>query len=91
MIGFAGAANAPDGRHPRCPSILPVLRAVVNYKIDDEENIRNIERLREDRRFNEKSAENARQAEQQPQQKHHQPESFADLEQAGKDLYNLLD
>ena len=53
MIGFAGAANAQMAA-TRDAQYIAVLRAVVNYKIDDEENIRNIERLREDRRFNEK-------------------------------------
>jgi len=53
MIGFAGATNAQMAA-TRDAQYIAVLRAVVNYKIDDEENIRNIERLREDRRFNEK-------------------------------------
>lgn len=33
---------------------IATLRAVLNYKIDDEENIRNIEKLREDKWFNQK-------------------------------------
>lgn len=35
---------------------MATLKAVANYKIDDEENIRDVETLREDRRFNQKLA-----------------------------------
>ena len=33
---------------------IATLKAVVNYKIDDQENIRDIEALRQNRQFNEK-------------------------------------
>ena len=33
---------------------IAMLKAVVNYKIDDQENIRDIEALRQNRQFNEK-------------------------------------
>lgn len=33
---------------------MATLKAVVNYKINDEENLRDVESLREDRRFNQK-------------------------------------
>ncbi len=53
MLGCSTAAQAQMAA-TRDAQYIAVLRAVVNYKIDDDENIRNIERLREDRRFNEK-------------------------------------
>lgn len=36
---------------------IATLKAVVNYKIDDQENIRDIEALRQNRQFNESCSE----------------------------------
>ena len=70
---------------------IAVLRAVVNYKIDDEENIRNIERLREDRRFNEKVQKMLDKLSNNRSKNTTNRKVLQILEQAGKDLYNLLD
>lgn len=70
---------------------IAVLRAVVNYKIDDEENIRNIERLREDRRFNEKVQKMLDKLSNDRSKNTTNRRVLQILEQAGKDLYNLLD
>ena len=88
MIGFAGAANA---QMAATRDAQYMLRAVVNYKIDDEENIRNIERLREDRRFNEKVQKMLDKLSNNRSKNTTNRKVLQILEQAGKDLYNLLD
>ena len=90
MIGFAGAANAQMAA-TRDAQYIAVLRAVVNYKIDDEENIRNIERLRDDRRFNEKVQKMLDKLSNNRSKNTTNRKVLQILEQAGKDLYNLLD
>ena len=70
---------------------IAVLRAVVNYKIDDEENIRNIERLREDKRFNAKVQKMLDKLSNDRSKNTTNRRVLQILEQAGKDLYNLLD
>ena len=58
---------------------------------DDEENIRNIERLREDRRFNEKVQKMLDKLSNNRSKNTTNRKVLQILEQAGKDLYNLLD
>lgn len=70
---------------------IAVLKAVVNYKIDDEENIRNIERLREDRRFNEKLQKMLDKLSNERSKNTTNRRVLQVLEQAGKEIYNLLD
>ena len=89
MIGFAGAANAQMAA-TRDAQYIAVLRAVVNYKIDDEENIRNIERLREDRRFPDKVQKMREKRSTNRSKNTTNRKVLQILEQAGKDLYNLL-
>ena len=70
---------------------IAVLKAVVNYKIDDEENIRNIERLREDRRFNDKLQKMLDKLSNNRSKNTTNRKVLQILEQAGEDLYRLLD
>ncbi len=70
---------------------IAVLRAVVNYKIDDEENIRDIERLRENERFNRKVQKMLDKLSNNRTKDTTNRKVLQILEQAGKDLYNLLD
>ena len=70
---------------------IAVLKAVVNYKIDDEENIRNIERLRSDKRFNAKLQKMLDKLTNERSKNTTNRRVMQILEQAGKDLYNLLD
>ena len=90
MIGFSASANAQMAA-TRDAQYIAVLRAVVNYKIDDEENIRNIKRLREDRRFNEKVQKMLDKLSNNRSKSTTNRKVLQILEQAGKDLYNLLD
>ena len=70
---------------------IAVLRAVVNYKIDDEENIRDIERLREDRRFMDKVQKMLDKLSNNRSKNTTNRKVLQILEQAGEDLYRLLD
>ena len=90
MIGFSASANAQMAA-TRDAQYIAVLRAVVNYKIDDEENIRNIKRLREDRRFNEKVQKMLDKLSNNRSKNTTNRKVLQILEQAGKDLYNLFD
>ncbi len=90
MLGCSAAAQAQMAA-TRDAQYIAVLRAVVNYKIDDDENIRNIERLREDRRFNEKVQKMLDKLSNERSKNTTNRRVLQILEQAGKDLYNLLD
>ena len=90
MIGFSNTAEAQTAA-TRDAQYIAVLRAVVNYKIDDEENIRNIERLREDERFNRKVQKMLDKLSNQRSKNTTNRKVLQILENAGKDLYNLLD
>ena len=90
MICFSSSAYAQLAA-TRDAQYIAVLRAVVNYKIDDEENLRNIERLREDRRFNEKVQRMLDKLSNERTKNTTNRRVLQILEQAGKDLYNLLD
>ena len=90
MWGCSAASQAQMAA-TRDAQYIAVLRAVVNYKIDDDENIRNIERLREDRRFNEKVQKMLDKLSNERSKNTTNRRVLQILEQAGKDLYNLLD
>ncbi len=70
---------------------IAVLKAVVNYKINDVEYIRNIERLREDQRFNAKLQKMLDKLSNNRSKNTTNRKVMDILEQAGKDLYRLLD
>lgn len=57
FLAISGVSNAKAQlAATRDAQYMATLKAVANYKIDDEENIRDVETLREDRRFNQKLA-----------------------------------
>ncbi len=53
LFGFVNMANAQYSGQ-RDASYLAIVKAVSDYKIYDEEEERNLQKLREDQRFNEK-------------------------------------
>ena len=89
-LGVSGSAAAQMAA-TRDAQYIAVLKAVVNYKIDDAENIRNIERLREDKRFNEKLVKMLDKLSNERSKNTTNRRVLQILEQAGKDIYNLLD
>lgn len=69
---------------------IAVLRAVVNYKIDDEENIKAIEKLRQDRNFNQRLQRMLNKLTNKRTKDSTNRKVNDILEKAGEDLYNLL-
>lgn len=69
---------------------MATLKAVANYKIDDEENIRDVERLREDRRFNQKLARMLDKLQNDRTKNSTNKRVYNILLKAGKDVYNEL-
>lgn len=70
---------------------MATLKAVVNYKIDDEENLRDIEALRENRRFNQKLARMMEKLQNTRTKNSTNRRVYNILLQAGKQIYNELD
>lgn len=70
---------------------IATLKAVVNYKIDDEENIRAIDALRQDRRFNEKLSKMLDKLSNTRSKDTKNRQVLKILEKAGEDIYKLLD
>lgn len=70
---------------------IAVLRAVVNYKINDDENLRDIEKLRENQRFNDKVQRMLNKLSNDRSKNTTNRKVLQILEQAGQDIYKLLD
>lgn len=70
---------------------IATLRAVVNYKIDDEENIKDIESLRKNKAFNQKLQRMLDKLQNTRTKNTTNRKVQTILEKAGQDLYNLLD
>lgn len=70
---------------------IATLKAVVNYKIDDEENISDIEKLRQNERFNRHLQEMLDKLQNTRNKNSTNKKVYNILLQAGKDIYNLLD
>ena len=70
---------------------MVTLKAVVNYKIDDEENLINIGRLRENERFNRDLVKMLGKLSNKRTKNALNSRVYKILLQAGKDIYNELD
>lgn len=70
---------------------IATLKAVVNYKIDDEENFRDMQSLRQNQRFNEKLSKMMSKLSNNRTKNSTNSKVYRILLQAGKDIYNELD
>ena len=70
---------------------LAVLKAVVNYKIDDDEHIKDIESLRQDERFNRRLRKMLDKFSNSRTKNSTNKKVLDILEKAGKDIKRLLD
>ncbi len=70
---------------------MATLKAVVNYKIDDEENLSNIESLRENRRFNQQLQRMLNKLQNTRTKNSTNRRVYDILLRAGKQIYNELD
>lgn len=69
---------------------IATLKAVVNYKIDDEENLAKIEKLRENERFNRDLVKMLDKLSNKKTKNALNSRVYKILIQAGKDIYNEL-
>ena len=69
---------------------IATLKAVVNYKIDDEENLAKIEKLRENERFNRDLVKMLDKLSNKKTTNAVNSRAYKILIQAGKDIYNEL-
>lgn len=70
---------------------MATLKAVVNYKIDDEENIKDIESLRQNKNFNAKLQRMLNKLSNARTKNSTNRKVLQILEKAGEDIYKLLD
>lgn len=70
---------------------LAVIKAVANYKIDDEENVRQVEKLRENDAFNRKLQHMMTKLTNNRTKDSTNRKVLQILERAGKEIYDLLD
>ena len=70
---------------------IATLKAVVNYKIDDKENINDIESLRQNRQFNEKLQRMLNKLSNERTKDAKNRQVLKILEKAGEDIYKILD
>lgn len=70
---------------------LATIKAVADYKINDEENLSSVEDLRQNRAFNEKLQRMLNKLSNQKTKDTTNRKVLQILEKAGKDIYNLLD
>ncbi len=70
---------------------LAVVKAVANYKINDEENLRQVEKLRENENFNRKLQKMLDKLSNNRTKDTTNRKVLQILERAGKEIYDLLD
>ena len=70
---------------------IATLKAVVNYKIDDKENIKDIEALRQNRQFNQKLQRMLDKLSNERTKDAKNRQVLKILEKAGEDIYKILD
>ena len=69
---------------------LATIKAVANYKINDEEEIDNVERLRQDANFNRKLQKMLNKLQNSRTKNSDNKRILKILEDAGKDIYDIL-
>ncbi len=69
---------------------LATIKAVANYKINDEEEFRNVEKLRQDARFNEKLQTMLNKLQNSKTKNSDNKRILKILEDAGKEIYDIL-
>ncbi len=86
----AGDVNAQYSANKEA-QYLAVVKAVSNVKINDEENLRQVEKLRENTRFNEKLQKMLNKLDNSRNKDSKNRKVLQILERAGKEIYDLLD
>lgn len=90
VVFCAGSASAQFSAQ-KDAQYLATLKAVVNYKIDDEENVRDVEKLRQNQAFNRKLQRMLDKLQNTRTKNTTNRKVLQILEKAGEDIYRLLD
>lgn len=95
LIIFLGAAIFATSAQAQYSSTknaqyLATIKAVANYKINDEEEFRNVEKLRQDARFNEKLQTMLNKLQNSKTKNSDNKRILKILEDAGKEIYDIL-
>ena len=88
---FAAGGAAAQYSSQNEAKYIATLKAVVNYKIDGQENIRDIEALRQNRQFNQKLQRMLNKLSNERTKDSKNRQVLRILEKAGEDIYKLLD
>lgn len=89
LLGFSTPATAQMSASKNA-QYLATIKAVANYKINDEEEIRNVERLRESERFNRDLQDMMAKLQNTRTKDSKNKRILKILEDAGKEIYNIL-
>lgn len=88
-IFFVSTANAQFAAQKDAEGLI-ILKVVADYKINDESHTRNVEKLRENKRFNEKLEKILAELDNRKSKNSKNRQILQILEQAGKDIDNIL-
>lgn len=89
LFSLSGTAEAQMSAS-KDAQYLATIKAVADFKINDEENLREIERLRENKRFNQKLQKMLDQLDNKRTKNSKNKRVLQILEEAGKEIYNIL-
>lgn len=89
VFSLSSTANAQMSAS-RDAQYLATIKAVADFKINDEENLREIEKLRENKRFNQKLQKMLSQLDNSRTKNSKNKKVLQILEEAGKEIYNIL-
>lgn len=87
LCSYAAQAQYSSSKNAQ---YLATIKAVANYKINDEEEYRNVEKLRQDARFNEKLQSMLNKLQNSRNKNSDNKKILKILEDAGKEIYDIL-
>lgn len=89
LLGFASPSSAQMAASKNA-QYLATIKAVADYKINDEEELRNVERLRQNERFNRQLQDMISRLQNTRTKNSKNQRILKILEDAGKEIYDLL-
>ncbi len=89
LLGFASPSSAQMAASKNA-QYLATIKAVADYKINDEEELRNVERLRQNERFNRQLQDMMSRLQNTRTKNSKNQRILKILEDAGKEIYDLL-
>lgn len=89
LLGFAAPSSAQMSASKNA-QYLATIKAVADYKINDEEELRNVERLRQNERFNRQLQDMMSRLQNTRTKNSKNQRILKILEDAGKEIYDIL-